>query len=261
MSNSAHDDITVLDANALSDIKDKDLRTLFELIMQMEEAEKLGDAETIKQIIELSLISKNGKLPVAFEVESVTQSGWWESELCSNPRSKPKLSVPLTQNDIDAIKRGDFKVSLEEFPLSTGMLRLDELIEQMEIYGISRPSTMPSILTELMDKSSLVDINLNLEQVSVTVEGSVVNETLKAHLGDIGSFEWNGKVSKLLGDIEAGKLSADIPLLMVYEDLFGLDERKRVEKIAWTDPDVLYSPPDIDQTIGGLIVNTYKSVT
>jgi len=169
--------------------------------------------------------------------------------------------VPLTQNDLDAIKRGDFKVSLEEVPLRTGMLRLDELIEQMEIYGISRPSTMPSILTELMEKSSLVDINLNLEQVSATDSGFIVNETLKAHLGDIGSFEWNGKVSRLLGDIETGKLSADIPLLMVYEDLFGLDERKRVEKIAWTDPDVLYSPPDTDQTIGGLIVNTYKSVT
>lgn len=189
MSNSAHEDIKVLDSNALSYIKDNDLRTLLELIMQMEEAEQLGDAETIKQIIELSRIGKDEKLPVVFEVESVTQSGWWESELCSNPRCKPRLSVPLTQNDLDSIERGNFTVTLEENLFSNGMLRLDELIEQMEIYGISRPSTMPSVLTELMDKSSLVDINLNLEQVSVTEAGSIVDETLKAHLGDIGSFE------------------------------------------------------------------------
>jgi len=258
MSNSAHDDITVLDVNALSDIKDNDLQALFKLIMQMEEAKELGDAETIKQTIELSLIGKNGKLPVVFEIESVAQSGWWESDLCSNPRCKPKLSAPLTKNDLDAIERGDFKVSLEEVPSDTGILRLDELIEQMEIYGISRPSTMPSILTELMDKSSLVDINLNLEQVSVTEAGRVINETIKAHLDDIGSFEWNSKVSLLLGDVEAGKLSADIPLLMVYEDLFGLKERKRVEKVAWTDPEVLYSPPDIQGTVGGVLSKTYK---
>lgn len=261
MGNSAHEDITVLDTNALSDIKDKDLRTLFELIMQMEEAEQLGDAVTIKQIIELSRTSKNGKLPVVFEVESVTQSGWWDSELSSNPRCKPKLSVPLTQNDIDAIKHGDFTVSLEENILSTGMLRLDELIEQMEIYGISRPSTMPAVLTELMDKSSLVDINLNLEQVSVTDTGRRVYETLKAHLGEIGSFEWNGKVSGLLGDIEAGKLSADILILMVYGDLFGLEEQKRLEQLAWTDPEVLYSPPDTQKTVGGVLSKTYKPAT
>lgn len=261
MSNSAHDDITVLDGNALSDIKDKDLKILFELIMQMEEAEQLGDAETIKQIIELSLISKNGKLPVVFEVESVIQSGWWESDLCSVPRSKPKLSVPLTQNDLDAIERGDFTVSLEEDLLSSGMLRLDELIEQMEIYGISRPSTMPSVLTELMDNSSLVDINLNLEQVSVTDVGRVVDETLKAHLGEIGSFEWNGKVSRLLGDIEAGKLSADIVILMVYEDLFGLEKRKLVEPVAWTDPEVLYAPPNKQEKVGGFLSKTYKPAT
>ncbi|WP_288728061.1 DNA topoisomerase [uncultured Psychrobacter sp.] len=261
MSNSAHDDITVLDTNALSYIKDKDLRTLFELIMQMEEAEQLGDAVTIKQIIELSRIGKNGKLPVVFEVESVIQSGWWESELSSNPRCKPKLSVPLTQNDIDAIKRGDFTVSLEESLPNVGMLRLDELIEQMEIYGISRPSTMPGVLTELMDKSSLVDINLNLEQVSVTDAGKKVDETLKAHLGDIGSLEWNGKVSGLLGYIEAGKLSADILILMVYEDLFGLEERKCVEHVAWTDPEVLYSPPDTQKRVGGVLSKTYKPAT
>jgi DNA topoisomerase IA len=261
MSNSAHDDISALDINALSDIKDDDLRLVFELIIQMEEAEKYGDAETIKQVIELSRTRKGKELPVVFEVESENKSGWWQSDLGSNPLCKPSLSVPLTPNDIDAIKRGDFTVTLAEVPLRGNMLRLDQLIEQMEMYGISRPSTMPSVLTDLMEKSSLVDINLHLEQVSVTDEGRIVNETLKAQLGDIGSFDWNGKLSKLLGDIESGKLSADIPLLMVYEDLFGLEERQRVEKVAWTDPGVLYSSQETPETVGGLLSKTYRIVS
>jgi hypothetical protein len=48
---------------------------------------------------------------------------------------------------------------------------------------------------------------------------------------------------------------------MVYEDLFGLEKRKLVEPVAWTDPEVLYAPPNKQEKVGGFLSKTYKPVT
>ncbi|WP_240537092.1 DNA topoisomerase [Marinomonas flavescens] len=257
--NCAHDDISVLSSDVLDEINDPDMRALFELILHMEEAEKMGNAETIKQTLEFAFNSENGQIPLVFEVESVIQSGWWEGVLFQDNRLKPKLEPSLTKHDLDAIKRGDFEITLEGEEIALPVFRLDELIEQMELYGIARPSTIENILSTLMEDSSLIDINTNVDEVSVTQIGEIVNETIKAHLGNIGSFEWNGSLSSTLQDVETGLLSADIPILMVYEDLFGYEERTKVNGIAWTDPNTLYSQDKRPERVGGLVTKLYKS--
>ena len=258
--NSAHDDISVLSSDMLDEINDPNMRLLFELILHMEEAEKMGNGETIKQTLEFAFNSENGQIPIVFEVESVTQSGWWEGELLKDNRIKPKLEPSLTKHDLDAIKRGDFDITLEGEEIELPVFRLDELIEQMELYGIARPSTIEHILSTLMEDSSLIDINTNVDEVSVTQTGEIVNETLKTHLGNIGSFEWNGSLSSSLQDVETGLLSADIPILMVYEDLFGYEERTKVNGMAWTDPTTLYSQDKRSERVAGLVTKLYKTV-
>ncbi|MBW3527814.1 hypothetical protein KO533_14755 [Shewanella sp. NKUCC05_KAH] len=260
MMNSAHDDISVLSPDVLDEISDPKMKALFELILHMEEAEKMGNAETIKQTLEFTFNSENGQAPIVFEVESVTQSGWWEGELFQDNRIKPKLEPSLTKHDLDAIERGDFVITLEGEEVAFPALRLDELIEQMELYGIARPSTIEHILSTLMKDSSLIDINTNVDEVSVTQTGQIVHEILKAHLGNVGTFEWNGALSSTLQDVENGYLSADIPILMVYEDLFGYEERVKVNEMTWTDPNTLYSQDKRSERVGGLVTKLYKTV-
>lgn len=258
--NSAHDDISVLSSDLLDEISDPDMRALFELILHMEEAEMMGDAETIQQTLEFTFNTKNGQAPIVFEVESVTQSGWWEGELLKENRIKPKLEPSLTKHDLDAIERGAFDITLEGGEVKLSSLRLDELIEQMELYGIARPSTIANILSTLMEDSSLIDINTNADEVSVTQTGQIINQTLMSYLDKIGTFEWNGLVSGLLQDVENGVLSADIPILMVYEDLFGYKERAKLNEMAWTDPNTLYSQDKRPACVGGLVTKLYKTL-
>lgn len=257
--NSAHDDISVLSPDVLDEISDPNMRSLFELILNMEEAEKMGNAETIKQTLEFAFNSENGQSQIVFEVESVTQSGWWKGEFFQDNRIKPKLEPSLTKHDLDAIKRGDFEITLEGEEVALPAFRLDELIEQMELYGIARPSTIEDVLSTLMKDSSLIDINTNVDEVSVTPTGQIVNDILKAHLGNIGTVQWNGELSSTLQDVETGHLSADIPILMVYEDLFGYDERTKVNEIKWTDPNTLYSQDKRPERVGGLVTKLYKT--
>jgi DNA topoisomerase IA len=219
----------------------------------------MGNAETIKQTLEFTFKRLDGQAPIVFEVESMTQLGWWGGELFQDNRIKPKLKPSLTKQDLDAIKCGKFDITLEGSDIQLPSLRLDELIEQMELYGIARPSTISNILSTLMEDSSLIDINTNVDQISVTPSGQIVDKTLKDHLGKIGTFEWNGIVSRNLQDVENGILSADIPILMVYEDLFGPEARANLNKIVWTDPNTLYSEDKRLEHFGGVITKFYKT--
>jgi DNA topoisomerase IA len=259
MSNSAHDDIDILDEVTIEGMPES-LVDIFQLIIDMKEAEAMGEAETFLQSITMDFGNDGAK--TSFTVETLIHSGWFDSELTHYDASKVKLKSqsPLTLADLNAIKEGEYTIKVAPVEGHDDDLSFEDLIVLMELYGISRPSTMSSVLEGLIQKNGLLNVDFHSGQVSVTEQGKKVHKALNKHLGDVGTKQWNSKVFNLLSDIENGRLSPEVGLLMVYEDLYGKEEREKVQHIAWTDPSILYSPSKITDKDGASLSRRYKKM-
>ena len=263
MNNSAHDDISVLDRELVDLIEDEDMRRVFELIAMMEDAENIGSATTVRNVMELSILSGDGKpaYPVVFDLESRYIDGWWGSPLGKKCNAKLELSPYINKEDIEAIKKNNYKAYIEIPTTQHRQIGLSELMERMENYGVSRPSTMSKILSELSSGDPLINIDAQTDSVEITAIGKEAYQILRENLAEVGSSSWNSKICNRLADVEAGKLRPDIVISLVFEDLYGVEARQRIQDIVWTDPDVLYESDDKRSEISGLISKAYNKGT
>jgi DNA topoisomerase IA len=257
MNNSAHDDISIFDIDDLKNIADKDSRKIFQLIHDMQVSEQLGDAFLLRQDIAMRLNTQDGEeLRIDFRAQMATTKGWLAGPLASFHQDK--VDTCFTKEDIEAIKDGDFELSIDVLDTPKKM-SLSELLEQMELFEVGRPSTIATIFDDLITKTSLIEISKERDEVSITQEGLEVYQLLQTELSEIANVDWNLHLMNLLSDVENGLLSPEIPLLMVFEQLYGHEARNKIQSLKWSDPDVLYTPPKPSSKQHGKIDISQKS--
>lgn len=264
MSNSAHDDISLIAGASLEHISDPDQRKIYQLIDDMQQSTELGTAHFVRQEIELELVTPEGQdnLSVHLQTQMVLESGWLQGPL--GAYFTGEQSQCLSKADIEALRKGDFsiEVSLLDAPAA---FSLTELIQQMDIFEIGRPSSVSKIIDQLLQDSSLINISKELDQVTMTAAGQAVYQVLQEQLHTqdgkkIASRDWNTELMALLALIETGALSPDIPLMVLLEDLYGQQARKDVQHLSWIDPDVLYQPVTSDTVSGSKITISRSQV-
>lgn len=257
MNNSAHDDISIFDIDDLKNISDADSRKIFELIHDMQKSEELGDAFLLRQDIDMTLNTQGGEeLRIDLRAQMATKKGWLAGPLAAFYHEK--IDTCFTKDDIKAIKNGTFELSIDVLD-APKKISLSELLEQMELFEVGRPSTIANIFNDLITKSSLIEISKERDEVSITKEGLEVYELLQTELGEVANVDWNLHLMNLLTDVENGLLSPEIPLLMVFEQLYGHEARNKIQSLKWSDPDVLYTPPKLNSKQHGKIDINQKS--
>ncbi|HKM38607.1 MAG TPA: DNA topoisomerase [Thiopseudomonas sp.] len=257
MSNSAHDDISLIAGANLEGISDPDQRKIYQLIDDMQQSTELGAAHLIRQDIELELVRPEGQddFTVHLQTQMALEPGWLQGPLGAYFSGEQSQCVSKT--DIEALKKGDFTIEVS-LPDAPPAFSLTELIQQMDIFEVGRPSTVAHIIEQLMQDSSLIHISKELDQVTMTPAGQAVYQVLQEQLHtkdgkNIATRDWNTELMALLSLVESGSLSPDIPLMVLFEDLYGQQARTEVQHLSWLDPDVLYQPVTSDAVGGGKI--------
>jgi hypothetical protein len=119
-------------------------------------------------------------------------------------------------------------------------LRLDELIERMELFGIGRPSTYAETITKLREKR-LIAWNATTRQVRLTEAGLKVALTLRECAPETGIAEFTASLNRQIDEVAAGRRTAAEVILGVYERIFGRDEADVLRPVIWTDPENIYA--------------------
>jgi|26BtaG_2_1085354.scaffolds.fasta_scaffold00781_7 DNA topoisomerase IA len=248
MTNSAHDDISIIDENALAHIHKDDERKLFTLIKEMQESEKLGAAQFMRQKIQLEfeMVEKEDNLFIALQTNMALEKGWLDMPLGALFNSgDSEQSNCLSEEDIKAIENGDFimELSLQD---ESEALSLTKLLQNMDVFEVGRPSTAASIIETLMHNSELINIVKEGDKVEMTEQGRETYAILQEHLGDLATLDWNSHFISQLSKVESGEIPPDIPIFAVFERLYGKEERESLQHLSWTNPDDLYQASDID---------------
>lgn len=249
MTNSAHDDISVIDQDALANIHKDDERKLFTLIKEMQDSEKLGAAQFMRQKIQLefeTVKEEEDNLIIALQTNMAVEKGWLDTPLGVLFNSGDgEQSNCLSEEDIKAIENGNFtmELSLQD---ETKALSLTKLLENMDIFEVGRPSTAASIIESLMHDSELINIVKEGDKVEMTEQGRETYAVLQKHLGDVATLDWNSHFISQLNKVESGEIPPDTPIFAVFERLYGKEERESLQYLSWTNPDDLYQGPDID---------------
>lgn len=235
MTNSAHDDISIIGDYLFDGFDhDQDLQKVYKLIHEMQKSESLGDAQILHQKLKLQQLDDPNIL-IEFDVNSAISQGWLAGFIGSF--FSDQLSDKLSSEDINAIANNNFSLEVSLHDESEG-ISLDVLIDKMDTYEIGRPSTIAITLEKMMaDKSLLTHSN---GEISLTEDGRRVLQELKKYFGNIANIGWNLKFSAELMDISDGSLPPEQCLFSVFESLYGTEERKKVEHLGWTNPDVLH---------------------
>jgi len=249
MTNSAHDDISVIDQDALANIHKDDERKLFALIKEMQDSEKLGAAQFMRQKIQLefeTVKEEEDNLLIALQTNMAVEKGWLDTPLGALFNSgNSEQSNCLSEEDIKAIENGNFtmELSLQD---ETEDLSLTKLLENMDIFEVGRPSTVASIIESLMHDSELINIVKEGDKVKMTEQGRETYAVLQKYLGDVATLDWNSHFISQLNKIESGEIPPDMPIFAVFERLYGKEERESLQYLSWTNPDDLYQASDID---------------
>ena len=248
MTNSAHDDISIIDEDALAHIHKDDERKLFTLIQEMQNSENLGAAQFMRQKMQLELEMAEGEdnLFIALQTNMAVEKGWLGTPLGAlfNSGEGEQFNC-LSEEDIKAIENGDFtmELSLQD---ETEALSLTKLLENMDIFEVGRPSTAASIIESLMHDSELINIVKESDKVEMTGQGRETYAVLQKHLGDVATLDWNSHFISQLNKVESGEIPPDMPIFAVFERLYGKEERESLQYLSWTNPDDLYQASDID---------------
>lgn len=254
MTNSAHDNISIIDKGALEHIHDDDMRKIYQLIEDMQVSEDLGEACLMRQKIELELDMPEGKdnLFIYLQNNMVMTEGWLAGPLGS--LFDVEQSSCFTQEDIKAIKNGDFQMQIDLFD-EAETLSLTKLLHQMDIFEAGRPSTAAGIIEDLMQKSELIEISAEGDTVKMTPQGHKVHQVLQTHLATIANVEWNSQFMSHLSQVETGKRDADSVIFEVLTTLYGEQEAESLKHLSWLDPDVLYEAQLVSQGIGKISIS------
>lgn len=251
MTNSAHDDISIIDKNVFEHIDDE-MRKIYQLIEDMQTSEERGAAHLIQQRIQLDMPKDENDLFIYLQSNMVMNEGWLAGPLGSF--FDVELSSCLTQEDLDAIKNGDFQMQVdlcdEEETLS-----LTKLLHHMDIFEVGRPSTAAGIIEGLIQKSELIDISTEGDEVKMTPQGREAYQALQTHLPAVANVEWNSQLMSQLSAIEAGSCPADSVILEVFKTLYGVQAAESLKHLSWSDPDVLYESQAIPQSIGKISIS------
>lgn len=260
MTNSAHDDISVIDEEALAHIHKDDERKLFTLIKEMQDSENLGSAQFMRQKMQLELEMAEGKdnLFITLQTNMAVEKGWLGTPLGALFNSgNSEQSSCLSDEDIKAIENGDFTMELSLQDESEA-LSLTKLLQNMDVFEVGRPSTVASIIESLMHDSELINIVKEGDKVEMTEQGRETYAVLQKHLGDVACVNWNSHLISQLSKVESGEIPPDMPIFAVFERLYGKDESESLQYLSWTNPDDLYQAADIDahkdQAAAGKIV-------
>ncbi|WP_201583323.1 DNA topoisomerase [Psychrobacter jeotgali] len=247
MTNSAHDNISIIDKDALEHIHDSDMRKIYQLIEDMQASEKLGAAHLIQQKIQLDMPKDDSDLFIYLQSNMVMNEGWLAGPL--GAFFDVEQSSCLTHEDIKAIENGDFQIQIDLFD-EAETLSLTKLLQQMDVFEAGRPSTVAGIIEDLMQKSELIDISLEGDAVKMTPQGYEVHQVLQTHLAKIANVEWNSQFVSHLSQIEIGECDADSVIFEVLKTLYGEEEAESLKQLSWTDPDVLYELQTASQSMG-----------
>lgn len=248
MTNSAHDDISIIDEDALAHIHKDDERKLFTLIQEMQNSENLGAAQFMRQKMQLELEMAEGEdnLFIALQTNMAVEKGWLGTPLGAlfNSGEGEQFNC-LSEEDIKAIENGDFTMELSLQDESEA-LSLTKLLQNMDIFEVGRPSTVASIIESLMHDSELINIVKESDKVEMTGQGRETYAVLQKHLGDVATLDWNSHFISQLNKVESGEIPPDMPIFAVFERLYGKEERESLQYLSWTNPDDLYQASDID---------------
>ena len=248
MTNSAHDDISIIDEDALAHIHKDDERKLFTLIQEMQNSENLGAAQFMRQKMQLELEMAEGEdnLFIALQTNMAVEKGWLGTPLGALfNRSEGEQFNCLSEEDIKAIENGDFTMELSLQDESEA-LSLTKLLQNMDIFEVGRPSTVASIIESLMHDSELINIVKESDKVEMTGQGRETYAVLQKHLGDVATLDWNSHFISQLNKVESGEIPPDMPIFAVFERLYGKEERESLKYLSWTNPDDFYQASDID---------------
>ncbi|WP_367110080.1 DNA topoisomerase [uncultured Psychrobacter sp.] len=246
MTNSAHDNISIIDKSAFEHIHDSDMRKIYQLIEDMQTSEKLGAAHLIQQRIQLDMPKDDSDLFIYLQSNMVMHEGWLAGPL--GTFFDVEQSSCLTHEDIKAIENGDFQMQIDLFD-EVETLSLTKLLQQMDVFEAGRPSTVPGIIEDLMQKSELIDISLEGDAVKMTPQGYKVHKLLQTHLAKIANVEWNSQFVSHLSQVETGERDADSVIFEVLKTLYG-EKAESLKHLSWTDPDVLYELQTASQSMG-----------
>lgn len=257
--NSAHEDISILNDSLeeIQWIQDVSAKQLFSLLKKMEDAFARGSAGITKQV--LCLQSTNGEANARVELHQIDSPGWFSSELHDLIPELSNEEVLLSVADLQAIKSGEYEI---EFSLhnKSRNLSVDELLNQMDVFGIGRPSTYASVLHELETELAALDLDPDTGDVKLTQRGILLSLKLRALAGDLARFQYSATITGLCEEVEK-KLSPLIPILMVYEDIFGFDARRQIEHIEWKHINDLYrEKSERKRSASGLIAKNENGV-
>lgn len=251
MTNSAHDDISIIDKNVLEHIDDE-MRKIYQLIEDMQTSEERGAAHLIQQKIQLDMPEDENDLFVYLQSNMVINEGWLAGPLGSF--FDVELSSCLTQEDLDAIKNGDFQMKVDLCD-EAETLSLTKLLHHMDIFEVGRPSTAAGIIEGLIQKSELIEISTEGDEVKMTPQGREAYQALQTHLPAVANIGWNSQLMSQLSAIESGNCPADSVILEVFETLYGVQAAESLKHLSWSDPDVLYESQAIPQSIGKISIS------
>ncbi len=254
MSNSAHDDISLIGDDVREQISNLDARNVYELIHDMQVSDELGAAHFMRQNIRLALDRAEDEPPIYVHLQTnmAMEAGWIAGPL--GAYFDVKQSECLSKADLEAIKKGDFtmEISLCEEPEA---MSLTALMHDMDVFEVGRPSTAADIIKDLIQKSGLISISTERDEVVMTKEGRETYDILQRELDKVATLDWNLEFMSLLALVEAGSLSPDIPILAVFEELYGKEAREALQHLSWSDPEVLYQAPVTASSSGKIAIS------
>lgn len=261
--NSAHDDIHLqipfdkVEEHATR-LEKKNLineAKMLRLIHRLEEADKTINQEQRARLAKLQkkkvkfTNTKNSDVTAEFSLENVA---------CDPTRTKPESNkITLLETCLELLK----SESIESMAFTANEpMKLDELIREMDLFGIGRPSTFASVLDKLekLDyeenekpgnpsaPAGLIEINKFDGSVKLNEAGLKVLLYLKEKYPDLASRHLSSELTALFDDLAEGSISLGDGLKKIANLILDDTQKRQLEPELWHSLNELYPGAKFD---------------
>ncbi|MCG7490507.1 hypothetical protein MHN79_13510 [Vibrio sp. Of14-4] len=252
MKNSAHDDIrltissddipkfaTLLATTRFG--QQNDAINLVSLIDSLGKANGIGEA-TIQNIT-IELVNVKAEIKLSFNMYALQDPGWlqlFESE-------EREFN---TQDEISALcsALASRQFSLSFSPQEFSGMSFSSLLENLDLFTIGRPSSLPSVLSDLV-KLRMIELDSHSDEVKLTSCGLDTLTAIKSSHPKITSGDLSVLMTCLQQQIESGKVDIENALAKLLSTITVIEQPHMYTQGMWHDIDELYNHDEDDKVV------------
>lgn len=256
MKNSAHDDIrltissedipkfaTLLATTRFG--QQNDAINLVSLIDSLGKANSIGDA--MIQNITIELVNIKAEVKLSFNMRALQDPGWLR--LFENEEREYN-----TQDEISALcsALSSRHFSLCFSPQEFSGMSFSSLLENLDLFTIGRPSSLPSALSDLV-KLKMIELDSHSDEVKLTSCGLDTLTTIKSAYPQIASGDLSVLMICLQQQIESGDVDVENALAKLLSTINVIEQPHLHTQSMWHDIDDLYNHDEVVQHKEGII--------